>query len=155
MRSHKHLPCQCMQNSEMILSSNQYVHITRGRLYAKSDMCSLQLAIAKGNKVQLVSPINFGQALQLGSFCMEGMQAIKRAQKLNLTWKTLGLMLHSTCGPDMMRSCFLRILMAASTGTTGASVPSGDHSLMACSMPLVARTGKVGWHCMHSWYVSD
>ena len=95
-----------MQNSEMVLSSNQYMYITRGRLYAKSDMCSLQLAAchSKGQQSQADGSNQFWSDSAAASFCMDSMQATQRAQKLSLTWKTLGLMLRSTCGPDMMRS---------------------------------------------------
>ena len=54
-----------------------------------------------------------------------------------------------------MRSWFLRILKAQSTASTGDTGPSGDHSLMVCSIPLVARTGSVGWHCRHQFHVAS
>lgn len=53
----------------------------------------------------------------------------------------------------MMRSWFLRILTAQSTASIGETGPSGDHSLMVCSIPLVAKTGNVGWHCRHHFHV--
>ena len=53
----------------------------------------------------------------------------------------------------MMRSWFLRILKAQSTASIGETGPSGDHSLMVCSIPLVAKTGNVGWHCRHQFNV--